>query len=110
MPRNDGLYKVVVAFLEQSEYTLHLLNDKKCTFSGFHASLYKCHILNNHFLFPNQEYACPEPVVMKDRAIDYHIINKTINKHRWGHSHQYLVYWVGFSLEHNEWLPCSEWE
>ncbi|KAG6899926.1 hypothetical protein C0995_004644, partial [Termitomyces sp. Mi166 len=93
MPWNDGPYKVIAAFPEQSEYTLCLLNDKKHTFSGFHANLLKHHIANDPSLFPGWKYPCPGPIVMKDGAMDHHVIDKIIDEHRWGCECQYLVRW-----------------
>ncbi|KNZ74474.1 hypothetical protein J132_06823 [Termitomyces sp. J132] len=108
MPCNDGPYKIVVAFPEHSEYTLHLPSNKKCTFPRLHVSLLKCHIPNNPNMFSDREYTCPGPVITEDRATDHQVMDKIINKCRHGHGWQYLVCWVGFPPEHDKWLPCLE--
>ncbi|KNZ71376.1 hypothetical protein J132_10827 [Termitomyces sp. J132] len=108
MLRHDGPYEIVAAFPEKSEYTLRLPNNKQCTFPGFHASLLKCHIANNPSMFPDREYTRPGPVVMEDGATDHHVIDEIIDECRQGRGRQYLVRWVGFPPDHDEWLLYSE--
>ncbi|KNZ73104.1 hypothetical protein J132_01290 [Termitomyces sp. J132] len=108
MPQSDGPYKIVAAFPERSEYTLRLPNDKRHTFSRFHASLLKRHVANNRMLFPNREYTHPSPVIMEDGATDHQVIDKIIDEHRHGRGRQYLMHWVTFPPEHDEWLPHLE--
>ncbi|KNZ75239.1 hypothetical protein J132_03894 [Termitomyces sp. J132] len=109
MPRNDGPYKVIATFPKRSEYTLCLPNSNQ-SFSGFHASLLKWHIPNNPALFSNREYAQPGPVVTEDGAKDQYLIKKIINAQQHGRGKQYLVRWVGYGPDHDEWLPGVELE
>ncbi|KAG5717653.1 hypothetical protein E4T56_gene17979 [Termitomyces sp. T112] len=109
MPRNDGPYEVIATFPECSEYTLRLPNSNR-SFPGFHASLLKRHIPNNPALFPNREYARPGPVVTEDGAKDQYLIEKIIDAQQCRRGKQYLVRWVGYGPDHDEWLPGVELE
>ena len=102
MPWNDSPYMVTKAFLEESEYTLHLPNNPH-TFPGFHLSLLRPFIPNDPTLFPDCKFTCPGAVVTKN-GTEENMINKFVDAwHRsWGT--QYLVRWVGYNRDHDEWL------
>jgi hypothetical protein len=106
MPQHDGPYTVIHTFPEWSEYTLKLPNNPN-TFPGFHAHLLKRYIPNNPLLFPDQEPACPRPVVTEDSTEEWYI-NKIVDACRHGRGVQYLVRYEGYGKEHNKWRPGSE--
>ena len=102
MPRNDGPYTVVKAFPEKSEYTLCLPNNPQ-TFPGFHASLLKPFVPNDPTLFPDREFTRPGAVVTED-GTEENMIDKIVDARRRGRGKQYLVRWVGYDRDHDEWL------
>ena len=102
MPWNDGPYMVIKSFPKKSEYTLQLPNSPQ-TFPGFHSSLLKPFIPNNPTLFPDQEFTRPGTVVTED-GTEENMIDKIVDVHRRGRGKQYLVQWVGYDWDHDEWL------
>lgn len=106
MPRNDGPYTIIKAFPDKSEYTLRLPNNPK-TFPGFHASLLKPFIPNDPTLFPDREFTRPGTVVTED-GTEENMIDKIVDARRRGRGRQYLVRWVGYDRDHDEWLPGKE--
>ena len=102
MPRNDGPYTVVKAFPEKSEYTLRLPNNPQ-TFPGFHSSLLKPFIPNDPAMFPDREFTRPGAVVTED-GTEENMIDKIVDARRRGRGKQYLVRWVGYDRDHDEWL------
>ena len=102
MPRNDGPYTVVRAFPERSEYTLRLPNNPQ-TFPGFHSSLLKPFVPNDPTLFPDREFTRPGAVVTED-GTEENMIDRIVDARRRGRGKQYLVRWVGYDRDHDEWL------
>jgi hypothetical protein len=102
MPRNDGPYTVIKAFPEKSEYTLRLPNNPQ-TFPGFHSSLLKPFVPNDPTLFPDREFTRPGAVVTED-GTEENMIDKIVDARRRGRGKQYLVRWVGYDRDHDEWL------
>jgi hypothetical protein len=102
MPRSDGPYTVVKAFPEKSEYTLRLPNNPQ-TFPGFHSSLLKPFVPNDPILFPDREFTRPGAVVTED-GTEENMIDKIVDARRRGRGKQYLVRWVGYDRDHDEWL------
>ena len=100
MPCNDGPYTVIKAFLEKSEYTLHLPNNP-LTFPGFHSSLLKLFVLNDPTLFPDREFTRLGAVVTED-GTEENMINKIVDACHRGCGKQYLVRWVGYDRNHDE--------
>ena len=102
MPWNDGPYTIVKAFPEKSEYTLRLPNNPQ-TFPGFHASLLKPFVPNNPTMFPDHEFTRLGAVVTED-GTEENMIDKIVDARCCGRGKQYLVRWVGYDCDHNEWL------
>ena len=102
MPQNDGPYTVVKAFPEKSEYTLCLPNNPQ-TFPGFHSSLLKPFVPNDPALFPDHEFTRPGAVVTED-GTEENMIDKIVDTRCRGRGTQYLVRWVGYDRDHDEWL------
>jgi len=105
MPRFDGPWEIIEAHPEASSYKLNLLNTTNI-FPTFHASQIKPFIPNDDKIFPSRKNTdIPEPVLVDgelenyvDRILDFKMRNRKPS---------YLVRWVGFGPEHDEWLPAS---
>jgi len=105
MPRFDGPWEILEAHPETSTYKLNLPHTTNI-FPTFHSSQIKLFIPNDNEIFPSRKNAeIPEPVLVDgelenyvDRILDFKRINKKPS---------YLVRWVGFGPEHDEWLPAS---
>jgi hypothetical protein len=87
---------------EFSAYTLDLLNSPNI-FLTFHASQLKCFTENDTILFPSCKHASPGPIMMSDGMEEY-VIDKIIDEQHRGRGHQYLVCWVGYGPEEDQWL------
>lgn len=108
MPRYDGPYVVVKANSAKSLYTLRLPNNPK-TYPGFHAKLLKPFQPNDAEAFPDRELPKPGIVVTEDGQEEV-MIDKIVDERVRGRGKQYLVRWIGYGKEHDEWLPGSELE
>ena len=97
-----GPYTIVKAFPEKSKYTLRLPNNPQ-TFLGFHASLLKPFVPNNPTMFPDRKFTRLGAVVTED-GTEENMINKIVDAQRRGRGKQYLVRWVGYDHDHDEWL------
>ena len=106
MPCFDGPYEILQVHPESSAYTLQLPPALKAH-PTFHILNLRWNIANNNNLFPSCAHHPPQPLVTVDGTTEY-FINKMLNKCpcRWGH--QFLVWWEGYSLEHDLWLLRSE--
>lgn len=103
MPRFDGPFKIVKAFLDSSTYTLQLPEQSKihCT---FHSLLLHTYLENDPLLFLSQTLEKLGPIVTTDDKIEY-FIEKIIDQHTRGHREQFLVCWLGYGPEVDLWLP-----
>ena len=102
MPRFDGPCTMVSTFPEKSEYTLRLPNNPN-TFLGFHARLLKPFVPNDPELFPDREFKRPGAIVTED-GMEENYIDKIVDERIRGRGKQYLVHWVGYPKDHDEWL------
>ena len=75
----------------------------------YYASQLKPYHANNPILFPNHELAKLGPVLTPEGPQE-HVINQILDTRKCGHGHQYLVHWVGFRAEDDEWLLCKDVE
>ena len=101
-PQWDGPYTVVDANPKSSTYTL----DMDChdgIFPVFHGSELKLHIANDETLFPNRGHPRPGPVLTSN-GLEEHEIESILDSRRRGRGWQFLVRWVGFGPEDDEWL------
>lgn len=108
MPRFDGPYTVVDAHPETSTYTLDLPNSPNI-FPTFHASQLKTFHANDALLFPSREFPRPGPVVTEDGQLET-FIERIIDEKKVGRGKRYLVRWVGFGADEDEWLPRRDLE
>lgn len=104
MPRYDGPYGIIDAHSETSTYTLDLPNSPNI-FPTFHASQLHPYYAND----PAREHPCPEPLVTENGQLD-NFIEHIIDERKVGRGRQFLVRWVGFGEEDDEWLPRSKLE
>jgi hypothetical protein len=72
-------------------------------FPRFHASLLKPFIPNDPTLFPNRALIKPSIVIIEDGSEET-LIDKIVDARRRGRGVQYLVRWVGYGKDHDEWL------
>ena len=55
-------------------------------------------------MFPNREHPRPGPVVTED-GLEEHIIDRILDMKKVRNQRFYLVRWVGYGHEDDEWLP-----
>ena len=105
MPRYDGPWEIIEAWPETLSYKLKLPNSTNI-FPTFHTSQIKPFTPNDNEHFPSRKNTnIPKPVLVNGELENYvkHILDyKKVNKRP-----LYLICWIGFGLEHNEWLPAS---
>lgn len=89
MPRQDGPFAILEAYLKSSEYVLDLPKLMNIL-NKFHASLLTPHVQNDDILFLSQWLEMPGPVVTEDGQ-EEHFIDCILDEHCHGHSVQYLV-------------------
>lgn len=108
MPRFDGPYTITDAHPETSMYTLDLPNSPNI-FPTFHSSQLKLFHANDSILFPSREFPRPGPVVTANGQMET-FIEKIVDEKRVGRGKRYLVRWVGFGADEDEWLPRRDLE
>lgn len=108
MPQQDGLFTVVEAFPDSSEYVLDLPSSMNIV-NQFHASLLSPHIANNDELFPSHRLEMPGPIVTEEGQ-EEHFIERILDERRCGRGIQYLVCWRDYGPDHNEWKSGREME
>ena len=95
----DGPYMIIKANAESSSYSLD--NDNGYP---YYSSELKPYHANDADLFPGREHPKPSPVMTDDGLME-HEINRIINSWPWGRGYHYLIQWVGYGPEDDEWLP-----
>lgn len=108
MPRFDGPYTVLEAHPETSTYTLDLPNSPNI-FPTFHSSQLRPFHANDAELFPSRENPRPGPVVTEDGQVET-FIEKIVDEKKIGRGKRYLVRWLGFGADEDEWLPRRDLE
>ena len=98
-PRWYGPYTITKAHPETSSYTL----DNNSPYP-YYASKLKLYHQNDPILFPNHELPKPGPVLTPD-GMQEHEIEQILDMQPHGRGHRYLVQWVGYGPEDDEWLP-----
>jgi len=106
MPCFDGPFKITAAHPEKLCYTLELPN-KPLQFPTFHFSLLPAFVLDNDKLIPSQKLPQPGPVITPDGEEEW-VIKKIIDEWPQGQGKQYLVHWLGWDSEEDQWLACRE--
>ncbi len=108
MPRYDGPYTVTHSNPSLSLYTLDIPNSP-AKFNTFHISELRAFVPNNSSLFPSHEHPRPGPVLTED-GLKEHLIDHIVDERRQGRGFQYLVRWVGYGPEDDNWLSQRELE
>jgi len=102
MPRYDSPYTVLSAAPETSTYVLDIPGSSH-TCNSFHASHLRAYVANDQGLFPSWELPRPGPVVTADGQLE-NFIERILDEKKVGCSKKYLVRWVGYGPEDDEWL------
>ncbi|OJA16296.1 hypothetical protein AZE42_09402 [Rhizopogon vesiculosus] len=108
MPRFDGPYHIIEAHPETSTYMLDLPNMPNI-FPTFHVSQLRRYVANNPTLFPTHVRPHPAPVITENGSEEV-VIDCIIEEWHCGRGWRYLVRWVGYGPEHDEWMSCQELE
>ena len=98
-PRWDGPYRVIKAYPEAFSYMLDNGNAYP-----YYASELKPYSTNDTNLFPNHEIPKLSPVLTPD-GMQEHEIDQILDAQPHGHSYQYLIQWLRYGPEDDEWLP-----
>ena len=98
-PRWDGPYTIIKSHPETSSYTL----DNNSAYP-YYASELKLYHPNDAQLFPNRELPKPGPILTPD-GMQEHEIERILDAQPRGRGYRYLVRWVGYGPEDDEWLP-----
>jgi hypothetical protein len=62
---------------------------------------------NDHSLFPSCKFTQPGAIITEDGIQEYYV-EKIIDAHKHGCGMQYLVRWLRYGPEDDEWLPSSQ--
>jgi hypothetical protein len=106
MPRFDGPYPVADVNPEALTVTLDLPAISNI-YPTFHMVEVKPYNENDQSLFPSQELARPGSIITEDGMQEY-FVEKIIDARKRGRGMQYLVRWLGYGPEEDQWLPGSE--
>ena len=107
MPCFDGPYTIINVDKDHSTITLDLPNSPNI-FLTFHTSLIIPYVENNASLFHSVEnIVALLPITTKD-GTEEHFIHNIINERCIGCGHCYLVHWVGYRPEDDEWMTGSQ--
>ena len=109
MPRYDGPYKILEARPETSTYILDIPHQSAQACNAFHVSQLHAFVANDRELFPSRELPRPGPVVTPDGQLE-NFIECIIDKKKVGRSRKYLVRWMGYGPEDDEWLSRKDLE
>jgi len=101
-------HTITNVFPENSLYTSDLPNSIEM-FPTSHALLLKHFHVNNAILFPSCKHPMSRPVVTLD-GVEEHMIEKIADEWKKGHDMQYLVCWLGYPPNHDQWMPQHELE
>jgi hypothetical protein len=106
MPRFDGPYEVLEAYLDSLTYKLNL-PPSSWSHLVFHASQLRLAFDNDDLLFPVRELSPPTAIITPEGDTEY-FIERIIDEQTRCRGKQYLVRWMGYGPEHDLWLPRSE--
>jgi hypothetical protein len=105
MLRYDGPWEILESRPETSTYKLDLPNYTNI-FPIFHASQIKPFTPNDDDSFPSRKNAEIPPPVLVDGELENYV-ERILDYKKIHRKPSYLVRWVGFGPEHDEWLPAS---
>ena len=105
MLRFDRPWEIIEVHLETLTYKLNLPHTTNI-FPTFHSLQIKLFIPNDDKIFPSCKNAEISEPVLVDRELENYV-DRILNFKRINKKPLYLVCWVGFGPEHDEWLPAS---
>ena len=106
MPPLNSPYLVMDTFPKASTVTLDIPNTPNL-FPTFHTSHVKPFKKNDSTKYPSRSLAKPGPIVVD--GTPEHFIQKIINKKKISHNNvKYLVWWVGYSPEDDQWISVHD--
>jgi hypothetical protein len=103
MPRFDGPFLITAINKGKSTVTLDLPKTSK-RHPVFHTSQVLPFIENNASLFPSREFSRPAPITDESGNEEF-LVRDIIDERRSGRGFKYLVHWIGYGEEENQWLP-----
>jgi hypothetical protein len=103
-PRFDGPYKVISAHSETDSYRLEMPPSSR-VHPVFYIDQLKKYVPNDPALFPGREL--PDPPTMDVDGVSEHFIDRILDSKRVGRGWKFLVRWVGFGPDHDEWFNAS---
>ena len=103
MPRFDSPFLITAINENKSTVTLDLPATSK-RHPVFHTSQILPFVENNASLFPSREFSKPPPVTDKSGNEEF-LVRDIIDERHSGRGFKYLVRWVGYGEEENQWLP-----
>jgi hypothetical protein len=103
-PRWDGPYRIIDSHPEASTYTLDIRTN---AYPVYHTAQLKKHHANDNNLFPSRQLAHPGPIVTSEGFEEYSV-EEIIDSRRRGRGYQFLVRWLGYGPEHDEWIASAE--
>ena len=110
MPRYDGPFLVVDTHQEASTVTLDIPNAPNI-FPTFHTSHIKPFKQNNDAKWPSRTLDKPGPVMTDDSDSQEYLVDKIIDHKKLGKSNvKYLVRWVGYGPEDDQWISGRDLE
>src|ERR1700678_4241279 len=103
MPRFDSPFLITAVNEDKSTVTLDLPATSK-RHPVFHNSQVLPFVENDASLFVSRKFSKPPPVTNESSNEEF-LVRDIIDERRSGCGFKYLVRWVGYSEEENQWLP-----
>jgi Chromo (CHRromatin Organisation MOdifier) domain len=107
-PHWDGPFRINVTHPSTSSYTLDM-GRMTTIYPTFHTSEIKLYHANDPLLFPTHELLKPGPILTTDGFAE-HQIDRILDSRKHGQGWQFLVRWVGYRPEDDEWLQGQDLE
>jgi hypothetical protein len=107
MPHFNGPFMVTGVDTKHSTMTLDIPNQPHI-FNKFHMSQVIPFVENDKDLFPSHELTKSPPIILEGE--EEFFINCILNERKRGRGTQYLVHWMGYGPEDDQWLPSRELE
>ncbi|KNZ75142.1 hypothetical protein J132_04627 [Termitomyces sp. J132] len=103
MPRYEGPFRITVLHPKSLNITIFCLQVAE-EFVQYHTLKLLFFNENNASLFPLHEMAEPRPVFVPNTGLQKYYVEKIMELHWRGRVWLYLVWYVGYGPEHDQWL------
>ena len=104
-PRFLGLFRILEAKRETSNYKLELHSEYGSIHPNFHANLLKPFIQNDVNQFPLREPPRPPPIIPEDNQYEVEeVLDHTVVRQGRGRKIKYLVRWTSYRQEEDSWI------